>query len=339
MENEKYTKTKNKLLGEDSIRRMEENVKKLQESQLAVLKTFNYQQQTLKGQMIVAEKVKDSVAGLIKPYYGNLANVLVESFKPVLSSSVLRTANVIKKTLSTYQFDAVKSIQTPMKEMLKAIDFSPIYSVLKQIDVLKSRKEEKEANEIVLEETLNAKWFPHALCVDNARVIEDFWQIIASTRKSQNRVKKMDKLILDYYGKTRIERMRKQWRDCELPNYLVRMMSQAVRAYYRKEYALTIVMLSTLWEGIIYNKLNDTRGRTGNRTKGNFKKLIDESGYDVLYCSFFEEFIMYDCRSVEQVIDDVPGRNSSAHSWYSKYPSRKTALNAILFTDFLLKLK
>ena len=48
---------------------------------------------------------------------------------------------------------------------------------------------------------------------------------------------------------------------------------------------------------------------------------------------------MYSCYSVEEVIDDVPGRNSSAHSWYSEYPSKKAALNAILFTDFLLRLE
>ena len=36
---------------------------------------------------------------------------------------------------------------------------------------------------------------------------------------------------------------------------------------------------------------------------------------------------------------DVPGRHSFAHAWYTKYPTRKSALNAILFTDFLLSLK
>ena len=55
--------------------------------------------------------------------------------------------------------------------------------------------------------------------------------------------------------------------------------------------------------------------------------------------SFFDEYIMYNCESVEEVKEDVPGRNSSAHSWYNKYPSRKAALNAILFTDFLLDIE
>lgn len=36
---------------------------------------------------------------------------------------------------------------------------------------------------------------------------------------------------------------------------------------------------------------------------------------------------------------DVPGRHGIAHCWYDTYPNRKMALNAIIFTDFLLELK
>ena len=37
--------------------------------------------------------------------------------------------------------------------------------------------------------------------------------------------------------------------------------------------------------------------------------------------------------------EDVPGRHGIAHCWYNKYPTKKAALNAILFTDFLLNLQ
>ena len=67
--------------------------------------------------------------------------------------------------------------------------------------------------------------------------------------------------------------------------------------------------------------------------------LIDENGYDEIFDSFCEEFIFYDCRKPGDVIADVPGRHGIAHSWYDKYPSKKMALNAILFTDFLLHLE
>jgi hypothetical protein len=48
---------------------------------------------------------------------------------------------------------------------------------------------------------------------------------------------------------------------------------------------------------------------------------------------------MYNCNSSAETILDVPGRNSAAHSFYESYPTRKAALNAILFTDFLLNLE
>lgn len=63
--------------------------------------------------------------------------------------------------------------------------------------------------------------------------------------------------------------------------------------------------------------------------KNNCKKVINS------YC---DEFIFYSCSNSSEVKKDVPGRHSIAHSWYEEYPSKKMALNAIFFTDFLLNL-
>jgi len=149
----------------------------------------------------------------------------------------------------------------------------------------------------------------------------------------------MDKLIFGYYTKTRVETMRKGWRHANLENYRLKMMKQAVDAYHRKEYALTTVMLASMWEGIIYEKVNDLRRKQGKRTKQNFEKLVDRNDCDAVASDYFNNYIMYDCESDEQVIDDVPGRNSMMHSFSKKYPSKKAALNAILFTEFLLNLE
>ena len=54
---------------------------------------------------------------------------------------------------------------------------------------------------------------------------------------------------------------------------------------------------------------------------------------------FFEQFIAYHCDCQEQAKVDVPGRNAVAHGWFVGYPTRKAALNAILFTDFLLNIE
>ena len=125
----------------------------------------------------------------------------------------------------------------------------------------------------------------------------------------------------------------------ELPSYMIRILVQAVQAYHRREYALTVSALSTLWEGIIQEKVNDNSYRVSRKTRENLAKLIEENEFDKIFSSFCEEFIFYDCRKAEEVKQDVPGRHCIAHCWYNTYPNRKMALNAILFTDFLLRLK
>lgn len=48
--------------------------------------------------------------------------------------------------------------------------------------------------------------------------------------------------------------------------------------------------------------------------------------------------MFYDCREKEAVKENVPGSHGVAHGWYSRYPTRKAALNAIAFTDYLIQL-
>ena len=117
-----------------------------------------------------------------------------------------------------------------------------------------------------------------------------------------------------------------------------RILVQSVQAYHRREYALTVSALSTLWEGIIQEKANDDSYRISRKTRENLSQLIDKNEYDEIFASFCEEFIFYNCTKPDDVKEDVPGRHGIAHCWYDKYPSRKVALNAILFTDFLLEL-
>lgn len=124
-----------------------------------------------------------------------------------------------------------------------------------------------------------------------------------------------------------------------LPSYMIRILVQSIQAYNRREYALTVSALSTLWEGIIQEKMNDTSYRISRKTRENLSKLIEENEFGSIFSSFCDEFIFYNCTKPEDVKSDVPGRHGIAHCWYDTYPSRKMALNAILFTDFLLELK
>ena len=133
--------------------------------------------------------------------------------------------------------------------------------------------------------------------------------------------------------------LKRRWRQMNLPAYMIRILIQSVQAYNRREYALTVSALSTLWEGIIQEKVNDNSYRISRKTRENLDKLIQENKFDMIFTSFCDEFIFYNCTKPEEVKPDVPGRHGIAHCWYDSYPNRKVALNAILFTDFLLNLK
>ena len=183
-----------------------------------------------------------------------------------------------------------------------------------------------------------AKWFPMTGWQAGGSLAIEINAVLATTRPSKNRIRKLDRVILSHFTKTRIESMKNEWRDMGMPKHLMKILRQAVRAYHRKEYALTTIVLATVWEGIIYAKTDDSGFKRGKKTKDHFAELIKENDMDNVFQSFFEEFIVYNCKSPQDAIPDVPGRHSLAHCMYDSYPTRKAALNAILFTDFLLML-
>lgn len=190
-------------------------------------------------------------------------------------------------------------------------------------------------------ELYEARWFPHAINTDNLQLFLDVSKVLKCTRRSKNRTKKLDRIFFDFYNKNRLNEIKRTWKnDSVVPNYIQKMLTQAVNAYNRKEYALTNSVLMTLWEGIIASKVGkENNYRISGITRQSLETLNDENDNGEIIKSFCSDFIFYDCCRIDEVKEDVPGRHGIAHSWYKKYPNRKTALNAIIFTDFLLSLK
>lgn len=249
----------------------------------------------------------------------------------LLSSSLMQmvencTANIAKIPIMDWIYDAV---QPPLVSILDG--FTSL--IPKNLNI-------EHLNKLYLEEMYDARWFPYIGWDADVSLAIVIFEIIDSTRKSKNRTQKIDKAIFQYYTKTEIEMLRKTWRAVNISKPKLKILNHAVKAYHRKEYALTVSTLVALWEGIIAHKANAADNyRVGQQTNTNLKKLIEENDYNAIFFSFCEEFIFYTCRSSNDVKDDVPGRHGIAHSWYEKYPNKKMALNAILFTDFLLKLE
>lgn len=233
----------------------------------------------------------------------------------------------------------IQAVTSNLGKWLQTVDFSPLARILENIRAIGFDFDYKEINEIFLKAMFDAKWFPYAGWIADYTMVDEILEILDTSRASKNRIKRIDRLIFSYYNKDEINNLKRGWKQMNLPSYMIRILAQSVQAYHRREYALTVSALSTLWEGIIQEKAKDDSYRVSKKTRENLKKLIDENEFDRIFSSFCEEFIFYDCKKAEEVKPDVPGRHGIAHCWYNIYPNRKVALNAILFTDFLLGLK
>lgn len=233
----------------------------------------------------------------------------------------------------------IQSITSGLGQWLQTVDFSPLINILENIQNIGFDFDYKEVNEVFLKAMFDARWFPYAGWIADFRIVGAMLEILNTSRVSQNRVNRIDRLIFSYYDKEEINNFKRRWRQKSLPSYMTRILVQSVQAYHRREYALTVSALSTLWEGIIQQKMNDNSYRISRKTRENLSKLIEENEFDKIFSSFCDEFIFYNCIKPEDVKSDVPGRHGIAHCWHDTYPNRKMALNAIIFTDFLLELK
>lgn len=186
----------------------------------------------------------------------------------------------------------------------------------------------------------DCKWFPYtSWCVD-IRFLRKIESIIQTSRKGSRRCeKRIDKLIIDYYTPKRLREIKRGWKKLELESYIKKILGEAIEAHIQKKYALSVACLSTMWEGLIRKKLNLTE-RLSQKKMGEYLLLrIDENKLDSRFGEFYNQFIICECNTVDDIVEGVPNRNGVSHSRYRKYPSKKASLNAILITDFLVKLK
>lgn len=285
---------------------------------------------------VISDSLK-SMALRLTPIYSEIpTGKLMESASHSLTSSIAVSLQNIVPNFSPVLLD---TIQSPLLEWIKSFNFYPLTSILENIKDIGIDYNYEEVNEVFLKAMFNARWFPYAGWNADFEIVDEMLEILDTSRASKNRIKRIDKLIFSYYDKNELNNLKRRWRQLNLPSYMTRILVQSVQAYNRREYALTVSALSTLWEGIIQEKAKDNNYRVSKKTRENLTKLIEENEFNKIFSSFCEEFIFYDCRKAEEVKPDVPGRHGIAHCWYDTYPNKKVALNAILFTDFLLRLK
>lgn len=148
----------------------------------------------------------------------------------------------------------IQSITSGLGQWLQTVDFSPLINILENIQNIGFDFDYKEVNEVFLKAMFDARWFPYAGWIADFRIVGAMLEILNTSRVSQNRVNRIDRLIFSYYDKEEINNFKRRWRQKSLPSYMTRILVQSVQAYHRREYALTVSALSTLWEGIIQQK-------------------------------------------------------------------------------------
>ena len=299
------------------------------------------------------QSVVESTKPLQTAYMDSMASVL-RSFQPL---SNLNTSLVTDAALQSFKLNIGSLIDTSAwkleqeslaqtiaaqnKAILSSIAriteiYQPFYNQLSEIGKSILSSYLNGLNQVLLSEN----WFPYIISLEDKEFHKNLMNTLLHTNaESKSREKKINCLIYDQYTKTRIESIRKSWRYCDLTNFQVRILNQAVYAYHRGEYAITAIVLVSFWEGIIKDKTghgNERQGTKAIRTES--EELILNNDYPQIYAEFSTSCIFYDCNSIEEIKQDLPGRHQMAHSWFSQYPSKKTALNAILFTDFLIKM-
>ena len=256
----------------------------------------------------------------------------IEKEREILLSK--STASVIKG-ISDFNY----LVGSSFIEWIKTIDVSPIQSIVKSLNIPELQQQYKELNDTFLEVMYENRWFPYASWTKDRAVLYEVAEILQDTTLDGERTERINEVIFTYYSKEKIEEIVVIWEDIGLPNYTLRIFNEAVNAYYREEYALTVLSLIPFWEGVIADKTHCPNDyHVSGRTRQNLGKLLKSNNVDDAFKSYCNDFIFYDCRNKEGYKDDVPGRHAYSHSWFTSYPNRKAALNAILFTDFLFKL-
>ena len=127
------------------------------------------------------------------------------------------------------------------------------------------------------------------------------------------------------------------WANLEKNYKRKKIFKQCLDAYKRKEYALCTSTLIPIWERMIAEKSGHKGRLHSNKNKEYVETLIEKNQLSKLLDDFYKNCVMYQCDSEEEVLPDVPGRHAGTHGWIIH--NRKTSLNAILLTDFLLRLQ
>ncbi|MGN8914583.1 hypothetical protein [Anaerofustis butyriciformans] len=237
----------------------------------------------------------------------------------------------------------IASIESPFLKWINTIEITYINSLLQQFECDKEKLYKLKAlKNKFIEIMYECHWFPYVANGLDLKLINDIITVVNNSRNFSKRcINRVDKIILSYYSKTKILAIKKNVKNFEISPHIYKIFNNAINAYFRKEYALVIPCLVTMWEYLIKLKANEPIKVNKVDPKSIFKGLIYKNGYNNILDDFYKNMILGQCYSSEDMVEGIPNRHGISHGVYldGGYPSRKAALNAILFTEFIIKLQ
>lgn len=139
------------------------------------------------------------------------------------NSAVANLATGLTALIQNPVMQEIQAINTNLGKWLNTIDFSPLTSILENIQNIGFDYDYEEVNEVFLKAMFDARWFPYAGWIADFRIVDAMLEILDTSRASKNRVKRIDKLIFSYYDKEEINNIKRGWRQMSLPSYMTRI--------------------------------------------------------------------------------------------------------------------
>lgn len=251
----------------------------------------------------------------------------------MLCNSIGKIAN-FRQTLE----GAKLAFDSPSVNWLKTFDISYLFTEFRDFKI--DPKKISRFNDAYLQAMYECNWFPYVGWTASVQLTAEISDILATSRgNSKRRRKRVDEAILRYYTKREIRNIKRIWKNSDLEFHIKKILGQAIEAHIRGEFALSTICLATLWESLIEYKVGITGRRIQGLVKEDFKQLVGENDFKLIISDFYNNLIVRQCDTPEDVIEGVPNRNGISHGKYKKYPNKKSSINAILLTDFIISLK
>ena len=296
-----------------------------------IVKTFDTQFVATKMVLPQINAINNITSGLqefatISSQYNQFVSTMIS---PGVVSALQEAASRIEKIINPLG-NVIASISenffNPLRELWAAIDFDEMHRSLLE-------KERKGIEQILFE----TKWFMFSTDIAVGSFVLDVVKVLKNKR-IKNHNKHIDNIVFKHITYEIVDDIKRDWKSHKLSKHIKRVLHESINTYKRREYASTVAVLSSLWQGLIYDLCDNAESRKDKKTKEQFADIIKREEAPVITSQFLNEYIWKDCHSSDGVIDGIPGRHAIAHGWFmeTKYPSRKEALNAILFTHFLI---